>query len=164
MADYFTPTVVQQTIPRMDITPLEIVLLSCIFTGEVDDTGWCFFAAQAPADFFSIPRRELQDGFNASCHIESETNALVEKLLSEQPDVAEIEVDLSGMTHEFIFQDIVKRSDTLEYVSLVSAWTCSKMRPDGFGGMAIVITADTVKGKSTLDIIQDFLAEDDIDP
>jgi hypothetical protein len=30
--------------------------------------------------------------------------------------------------------------------------------------MAIVITADTVKGKSTLDIIQDFLAEDDIDP
>jgi hypothetical protein len=164
MADYFTPTIVQQTIPHADITPLEIILLSYVFTGEVYDTGWYFFAEQAPADFFSIARRELQDGLNASRHTTSETNTLVETLLAQHPEAPEIEVDLSGTTHEFIFQDIVKRSDTLEYVSVVSAWTCSKMRPDGFGGMAIVITADTVKGKSTLDIIQDFLAEDDIDP
>ena len=164
MADYYTPTVVQQTIPHADITPLEIILLAYIFTGEVDGTGWYFVAEDAPTDFFSIPRRELQDGLNASRPITSETNTLVERLLAEHPEAAEIEVDLSGTSYEFIFQDIVKRSDTLEYVSVVSAWTCSKMRPDGFGGMAIIITADTVKGKSTLDIIQDCLAEDDIDP
>lgn len=164
MADYFTPTVVQQTVPHAHITPLEIILLSYVFTGEVDGTGWYFFAEQAPADFFSIARRELQDGLNASRHIESEANSLVEKLLAEYPDASELDVDLSGATYEFIFQDIVRRSDTLEYVSVASAWTCSKMQPDGFGGMAIVITADTVKGKSTLDFIQDFLAEEDIDP
>jgi hypothetical protein len=33
------------------------------------------------------------------------------------------------------------------------------MRPDGFGGMAVVITASEVMGKSTSDIIEDFLNE-----
>jgi hypothetical protein len=33
------------------------------------------------------------------------------------------------------------------------------MRPDGFGGMAVLITEDTILGKSTNDILEDFLAE-----
>jgi hypothetical protein len=33
------------------------------------------------------------------------------------------------------------------------------MRPDGFGGMAVLITADAILGKSTDDILEDFLAE-----
>ena len=40
---------------------------------------------------------------------------------------------------------------------MVSAFTCSRMRPDGFGGMATVITADAIRGKSTGDILADFL-------
>ena len=35
------------------------------------------------------------------------------------------------------------------------------MRPDGFGGMAVLITADAILGKSTNDILEDFLAEID---
>jgi hypothetical protein len=31
------------------------------------------------------------------------------------------------------------------------------MRPDGFGGRAVLITADAVMGKSTSDIVADFL-------
>jgi hypothetical protein len=38
------------------------------------------------------------------------------------------------------------------------------MRPDGFGGMAVLITADAIRGKSTNDILEDFLAEQDIEP
>jgi galactokinase len=53
----------------------------------------------------------------------------------------------------------VRRSPTLRYVTAVSAFTCSKMRPDGFGGMAILITASEVMSKLTNDIIQDFLNE-----
>ena len=53
----------------------------------------------------------------------------------------------------------MRRSPTLRYVTSLSAFTCSKMRPGGFGGMAVLITADTVMGKSTSDIIQDFLNE-----
>ena len=57
-------------------------------------------------------------------------------------------------------QDIVCRSPTLDHVTAVSAFTCSRMRPDGFGGMAVVITADFVRGKSTNDILEDFLSSD----
>jgi hypothetical protein len=31
------------------------------------------------------------------------------------------------------------------------------MLPDGFGGMAVLITASEVMGKSTSDIVEDFL-------
>jgi hypothetical protein len=37
------------------------------------------------------------------------------------------------------------------------------MRPDGFGGMAVLITADAILGKSTNDILEDFLAENEGD-
>jgi hypothetical protein len=53
----------------------------------------------------------------------------------------------------------VRHSAGLRYVTAVSAFTCSKMRPNGFGGMAVLITADTVIAKSTNDIIEDFLTE-----
>lgn len=51
----------------------------------------------------------------------------------------------------------------MRYVTALSSFTCSKMRPDGFGGMAVLITADSVMGKSTHDILEDFLAETDLD-
>lgn len=57
----------------------------------------------------------------------------------------------------------MRRSKTLRYVTAVSAFTCSKMRPDGFGGMAVLITAEAVTGKSTSDIIEDFLTEAGLD-
>lgn len=53
----------------------------------------------------------------------------------------------------------MRRSPTLDNVTVISAFTCSKMRPDGFGGMAVLITADAIKGKSTNDLLEDFLAE-----
>jgi hypothetical protein len=39
--------------------------------------------------------------------------------------------------------------------------TRSCSRPDGFGGVAVLITADAIRGKSTNDILEDFLAEND---
>jgi hypothetical protein len=38
------------------------------------------------------------------------------------------------------------------------------MRPDGFGGMAMLITADAIKSKSTNDVLDDFLAEQTAQP
>lgn len=60
----------------------------------------------------------------------------------------EIDLDLSVISFEGIFPDVVKRS-ALEYVEVEAAWTCSKMRPDGFGGAATLITADAVQSVST---------------
>jgi len=52
-----------------------------------------------------------------------------------------------------------RRSSALRYVSAISSFDCSKMRPDAFGGMAVLITADRILGKSTNDLLAEFLAE-----
>jgi len=55
----------------------------------------------------------------------------------------------------------VRRSATLRYVTVVTSFICSKMWSGGFGGRVVLITADAIKGKSTDDILQKFLAEEE---
>jgi hypothetical protein len=160
MADYFSPTVVQPTIPNADMTVLERLLLTLIFESEPDGDGLYFFAEQAPADMIWVCRTDLEAALAASQGADSEANATIADQLSRAPtEEAEFELDLSGTSWEFLFQDIVRRSTTLSYVTVVTSFTCSKMRPDGFGGMAVLITADAIKGKSTEDILSDLLDE-----
>ena len=56
-------------------------------------------------------------------------------------------------------QDIVRRSAKLRYITVTTAFTCSKMRDDGFGGMALFITADAIKACSTTEFLSDCLAD-----
>ncbi len=162
MADYYTPTVVQPTIPNADMTPLERLLLMQIFESEPDGDGLYFFAEIMPAEQIELPIEALRNALAASDGVASETATFViDHLNAVGDDYADVEFDLSVTSWEFIFQDIVKRSATLDHVAVVSAFTCSRMRPDGFGGMAILITADVIRGKSTGDILADFLDQVD---
>lgn len=164
MADYFSPTVIQQPIPVADMTPLERLVLSLIFDAEPDDETLYFHTSLGPSDAVGLSIDELRAAFEASAAIASTATAYVAERLAAVPaDDTEIEIDFSGTSWEFIFQDIVRRSSTLRYVTAVTSFTCSKMRPDGFGGMAVLITADAILGKSTNDILEDFLAERDGD-
>ena len=89
-------------------------------------------------------------------------NGAIGQVLSELPaDDAEIEFSISN-GWQYILNDIVRRSPTLRYVTAVSSFTCSRMLPDGFGGEAVLITADNVFSKNTHDVITDFLEQ--IDP
>lgn len=158
MADYFSPTVVQPTIPYGDMTPLEQLLLTQIFESEPDDDGLYFFAEIMPAEQIELPIEALRSALAASDGIASETATFVlDHIKNIGEDDSDVEFDLSMTSWEFIFQDIVKRSATLDHVTVVSAFTCTRMRPDGFGGMAILITADAIRDKSTEDILGDFL-------
>ncbi len=160
MADYFSPTVIQQPIPVADMTPLERLVLSLIFDAEPDGETLCFHTAFGPSDTIGLSIDELRAAFEASADIASTaTTYVAERLAGAHADETEIEIDFSGTSWEFIFRDIVRRSSTLRYVTAVTSFTCSKMRPDGFGGMAVLITADAILGKSTNDILADFLAE-----
>ena len=160
MADYFSTTVIQQPIPIADMTPLERLVLSLIFDAEPDGEALYFHTAVGPSDAIGLSIDELLAAFEASAPIASTaTNYVAERLTAASADDTEIEIDFSGMSWEFIFQDIVRRSSTLRYLTAVTSFTCSKMRPDGFGGMAVLITADAILGKSTNDILEDFLAE-----
>lgn len=60
MADYYSPTVIQQTIPEADMTPLERLLLSHIFDSQRDGEGWYFFSEVAPVDMTAIGRGVLE--------------------------------------------------------------------------------------------------------
>jgi hypothetical protein len=163
MADDFSPTVIQQPIPIADMTPLERLVLSLIFDAEPDGEAVYFHTALGPSDAIRLSIDELRAAFDASAAIDSSASAYIAERMVASTDDTEIEIDFSGTSWEFIFQDIVRRSSTLRYVTAVTSFTCSKMRPDGFGGMAVLITVDAILGKSTNDIIEDFLSEMDGD-
>ena len=143
------------------MTPVERLLLSHIFNAEPDGEGLYFYADERPSDMIWLDRAPLETALAQSNSAADNTAStfVVEWLGRVPADNVEIELDLSGISWENIFQDIVWRSKTLRYVTAVSAFTCSHMRADGWGGMAVLITASTVMGKSTNDIIEDFLNE-----
>lgn len=166
MADYFEQTVIQQTIPDEDMTPLEHLLLSHIFTCEQDGDGWYFFAEESPATMIFLTRKKLESALATSADPESTAHGWATEHLAglDADDCdAEFDFDLSDISWEFFLQDIVKRSKSLRYISVVAAFTCSRMRPDGFGGAATLITRDAILGKSTITLIEDFLAETGLD-
>ena len=62
----------------------------------------------------------------------------------EEPGGEEIELTEDDLLNRF--QEIIRRSNgELPWISKESAYTCSKMRPDGYGGGAIFITADDIQ-------------------
>jgi hypothetical protein len=167
MADYYDETIVQPTIPDAEMTTLEKLLLCNIFECERDGEGWYFYAEQGPSSFIVVNRAELRQAFAVSDDSENAAHIFVAGQIADgvlDGTSDDIDLDVSGTSWEAFFQDIVKRSKTLIYITVATAFTCSKMRPDGFGGAATVITANAVKGKSTYDIIADFLAEEGIEP
>lgn len=160
MADYHIPTVIQPTIPNADMTPLERLVLGHIFDAETDGEGTYFFAEIGPRDCFDLP----VDGLRATCAQSVAITSTLHAWLTDRLDAlaasdTSLAVDLSVTSWEAIFQDIVRRSASLDHVTVVSALTCTRMRPDGFGGMAVLITAEAIKGKSTNDVLEEFLAE-----
>jgi len=160
MADYFSPTVIQPPIPLADMTPLERLVLGRIFDAEMDGEALYFHAAEGPRDVIGFSVDKLRAAFDASAGIASTaTSYVAERQIAASADDTEIEIDFSGMSWETMFQDIVRRSSTVRYVMAVTSFTCSKMRPDGFGGMAVLITAEAIRGQSTNDILEDLLAE-----
>jgi hypothetical protein len=58
-----------------------------------------------------------------------------------------------------VVQDIVRRSPDLDHLTVTMAFTCSKMRPDGFGGLAMLITASSIRSGSTHTLFDRFYKE-----
>ena len=138
------------------------LLLARIFNAEPNGDGLYFYAEEGPSDLAVIDRGELQEALAASCEAGDSRAArfVAEHLARLGEDEAEVELDLSGsISWEFFIQDILRRSPRLRHVSVVSSFTCSRMRPDGFGGMAMLITAERILAKSTGDLIEEFLKE-----
>ena len=129
MADYHSPTIVQPTIPNADMTALERLLLTRIFDSEPDGDGLYFFAETLPNTQFELPIETIRAALAASDGVTSEAAVFVrEQLKDVGDDEAYVDLDLSQTSFEFLFQEIVKRSATLDHVSIVTSFTCTKMR------------------------------------
>lgn len=160
MADYFSPTVIPEIIPNGDMTKLELLLLSHMFDADTDGDGTYFHSWQGPSDLILVDRAELSAALHAAYGSDSQVRGYVEeKLKTATSDDASVELDMSGVSWEVILQDIVRRSAKLRYITVTTAFTCSKMRADGFGGMALFITADAIKACSTTEFLSDCLAD-----
>jgi hypothetical protein len=160
MADYFSPTVIPEIIPNADMTKLELLLLSHMFDADSDSDGTYFHSWQGPSDLIWVDRAELSAALDEARASGSQVRAYVEeKLKTAAADDTSVELDMSGVSWEVILQDIVRRSTKLRYITVTTAYTCSKMRADGFGGMALFITADAIKACSTTEFLSDCLAD-----
>jgi hypothetical protein len=158
MADYYSPTVVDPAIPFGDMTALEQLLLTQIFDSEIIDDALYFFEEQSTSDMLWLDAGEARGALAQSQSSASKANDLVAAALAELELGAEdVELDLSMESWEFLFQDIIRRSATITHVTVTTSFTCSKMRPDGFGGMVTVITGDQVLSSSTGEMLCSLL-------
>lgn len=151
MADYHSPTVVRPSIPADAITPLELTLLTSMFEHEADDDAIYFYSSEGPSDMVRLDIADLRESLEGGPMPSGPIVEMIRARLAETAsDETELELDLSDLGEATIFQGIVRRCAQLDHVTIVSAWTCTKMRPDGFGGGITVVTADHILSSSTI--------------
>lgn len=168
MADYHSPTVVQPNIPAADITPLESLILGLVFDAEGNDDGIYFHSWCGPSDIVTPSIGDLRVALEASgdqteSGIVKHVSALLARHDAEAgadpPDDIDVDLTDSDTGWDRMFQDIVRRSATIDEIVVTTSYTCSKMRPDGFGGSVMLITANAIRYRSTMDILEEFWNE-----
>ena len=168
MADYHSPTVVQPDIPAADMTPLERLILDLVFDAENSESGIYYHSWCGPSDVVTLSVDDLRTAWAASRdHGESSMGDHVAGLLSryeadasdDPPDDIDVDLTDPDVGWDRMFQDIVRRSATIDGIVVTTAFTCTKMRPDGFGGGVMLITANAIHYRSTTDVLEEFWNE-----
>lgn len=169
MADYHSPTVVQPNIPAADMTPLERLILSLVFEADNEDGGVTYHSWCGPSDVVTLSVDDLRTACDASRQQrESSIGRHVAALLArydanvgdDPSDDIDLDLTASDCGWDRMFQDIVRRSATIDEIVVTTAFTCTKMRPDGFGGSVMLITEDAIRYRSTTDTLEEFWNED----
>jgi hypothetical protein len=169
MADYHSPTIVSPPLPLADISPLEHLVLGQLFDAELADRGLIYFHSwSGPREFLSVEAGELREAHAASTGIAGVANDLATVLLDRQAEAADagqdddIEIDLSiaGSGWERMLQDVLRRSSEIDEIVVTTSFTCTKMRPDGFGGLITRITAKAIESCSTVEMLERMREQD----
>lgn len=166
MADYYCPTVLYPPIPMADMTACERLFLTGVFDHDIDDEDESirFYSAHGPNDMPSFEMADVRRALEAEDGADTLASRIFNEHIEGEADAPDVlPLDLSLTSHEGVIQDIIRRSPGLNYVSVTTSFMCSNMLADGFGGMAVLITADTVLSKSTEDILREFRSTVDPD-
>ena len=160
MTDCLSPTIVQQIIPLDDMTPLEIWLLSLIFDAVRTDDGLHFSAHRRPRAWVIIDKADLREALAASAGFAGTAQQFAAQALQDYDGISDpVEIDVRAGWWDRIFQEIVKRSATLDYISVVMVFTSAKMLRDGLGGLTILITASKIRCKLLDEVLMDLMAD-----
>lgn len=159
MADDYETTVVDPSIPRCDILPIELLLLREIFTLDDDGDALYLHTDNYTAQILHITASDLSEACVATepeCVAKTVANVA---LLSTHFANATVAIDLSDDGWTDILADIIKRSETLDFLTVETGYSCSKPTRDGFGGRAIYIDGETIAHMSTHDWLRRMIAE-----
>lgn len=160
MADYYTPTVVEPMIPLAAMLPIERLFLAQVFSEEVTCETAYYYSDDGACDLIYLDAEAVRSALDATS---PETSSLARKLIDEQADAIlgdeEIALDECGDLWAEVLQEIVRRSPDIDHLTVTMAFTCSKMRPDGFGGLAMLITASEIRSGSTHTLFDRFYKE-----
>lgn len=160
MADYYTPTVVDPLIPLAAMLPIERLFLAQVFDEELDGETAYYYSGDGACDLISLSAEDVRAVLDAAT---PETSRLAQKLIDEQPDAIlgdeDLELDMCGDLWPDVLQDIVRRAPDFDHLTVTMAFNCSKMRPDGFGGLAMLITASAIRSESTHTLFDRFYTE-----
>lgn len=138
MADYFTEVIVMPYIPRDLLSEQDLELLALYgFQSEQVKTDEGEFVYLYAYEYSGTAFRTVEkDG-------KTEEEELTEE-------------DLTAF-----FRRVIDASNgRLKYLYLHAACTCSKMRPDGFGGWVSFLTKDEERFMSTFDAVEKFKARE----
>lgn len=167
MADYHSPTVITPSIPPEDMTPLERLILGLAFDEETDDDGQVYFHSWCgPSDIVAIEAEQLRQAHAASKDARCAIDEYAALRLAEHDaaggatphDCIELDLTVADCGWDRMLQNIVRRSSALDEIVVTAAFTCSRMRPDGFGGSVTRITATDIRYQSTTDMLSDMRA------
>lgn len=160
MADYFSPTVINPPIPLAAMLPIERLFLRQLFDEQLEGEAAYYFSEAGPRDLIALPVSDVRTALDAAS---AETSRMARKLIDEQSEAilgeADIQIDMCGDLWPDVLQDIVRRAPDLDHLTVTTAYTCSKMLPDGFGGLAMLITASMIRSESTSTLLDRFYTE-----
>ena len=155
MADYVSPTVVTPPIPLACMTPIERFILTTLFQFEPADEGRAlyFYAEDGIDDEVSVSRcafDAIADTYEPGIDRLVMLIDMQMRERSQREDSAPLIAFINELDPLNVLQSIVKRhGDVLPIITIHQAFTCSTMRPDGFGGAATVIHASGIDSLCT---------------
>jgi hypothetical protein len=168
LADYHSPTLVQPNLPAADMTPLERLILDLVFDMESEADGVYYHSWCGPSDIVTLSVDDLRAACDASRgYGETSIGKQVAALLvrhdadagDDPPDDIDVDLTDTDSGWDRMFQDIVRRSATIDEIVVTTAFTCTKMRPVGFGGSVMLIAADAIRYRSTIDMLEESRTE-----
>ncbi|MDD2462463.1 MAG: hypothetical protein PHI97_00535 [Desulfobulbus sp.] len=150
MANYYTRSIIQPEIPAHLLTKFHLAILDA-FSIELDEQerehGKTYYLYAPDSPHFTAFDREFTEDELADCDPVIIGFFEVGKELDEDDLIA-------------LFQVIIKNSNgELPWISIEQSYNCSKMLPDGFGGSALLVTADDVQFMSTSQWLEQRIGE-----